>query len=42
MEALRQENSRLRRKAEIDVAHNKGKEKEIHVEFKTPIYQVTT
>jgi len=41
MEAQRQEKSRLRRKVEMEVAHSKGKEKEVHVEFKTSLYHMT-
>jgi len=41
MEALRQNNSCLRRKVEMETTNNKGKEKEIHMESKTPLYHIT-
>jgi len=38
LEALRQENSHLRRKVEMEAAYSKGKEKEAHPESKIPLY----
>jgi len=41
MEVLRQENSRLRRRIEIEATNDKDKEEEIHVDLKTPLCNMT-
>jgi len=41
MEVLGQEKSRLRRKIVVETTNDKDKEKDIHVESKTPMYNNT-
>ena len=42
MEALKQQNSQLKRKIDVEAAHNQMKEKEILVDSKNPLYANST